>query len=343
MNKALVSIITPCYNGSKFVHRLLDSILIQSYPFIEMYLIDDGSTDDTALIIKSYIDKFESKGYLLNYIYQENSGQSVALNKGLKLFQGEFLTWPDSDDFYASNCAIETMVRSLEKTNDNVSMVRSSVNLLDETSLMNLGFLGKNVLNKEEVNLFEDSFFERRNFWFQPISYMVKSKYVIELIKDRDIYTNKDAGQNWQILLPLLYNHKCCLLDVFLCNVLVRSNSHSKGSYDTFDKINIRNMAHEKTLINTLDRMFFLTAGVKDSYIKKAKEKYQRLRFELSKQHMKNKSLIKVYNNMREKHPHIVTLNDTFFYIISYIPFLLHIVICKNKILNRIKWLYVKN
>ena len=50
--KGLVSIITPCYNGEKYVHRLLDSILIQDYPLIEMFVIDDGSTDASWHIIQ---------------------------------------------------------------------------------------------------------------------------------------------------------------------------------------------------------------------------------------------------------------------------------------------------
>ena len=47
----LVSIITPCYNSGGFLHRLLDSILIQNYPFIEMYAVDDGSIDNTKEVI----------------------------------------------------------------------------------------------------------------------------------------------------------------------------------------------------------------------------------------------------------------------------------------------------
>jgi glycosyltransferase involved in cell wall biosynthesis len=336
MNK-LVSIITPCYNGSTFIHRLLDSIYNQSYPQIEMFIIDDGSTDDSAAIIKSYIPKFEFKGYSLTYIYQENAGQSVAVNKGLKLFTGEYLTWPDSDDFYASDEAIAQMVVALEESSNEVTVVRSSVKLLDETTLKEIGFLGKNDVNKQKVDLFDDSVFESRNFWFQPISYMVKSKFVVELIKDRDIYTNKDAGQNWQILLPLFYNRKCYLLDAFLCNVLVRSNSHSKGSYATFEKINRRNGAHEQTLLNTLQRIEFVSEAVKYDYLKKAEEKYQKVKFELAKRYYKSSIVKDIYRNMESKYPLIITQSDKNFYLISHVPLLLNVVILKDKIINKLK------
>ena len=85
MSQDLVSILTPCYNTGKYIHRLLDSVLSQTYSAIEMIVVDDGSTDNSKDIIKSYIPKFEARGYELKYLYQENSGQSVAIQKGLHL------------------------------------------------------------------------------------------------------------------------------------------------------------------------------------------------------------------------------------------------------------------
>ena len=70
--KGLVSIVTPCYNTGAILHRLFDSILSQDYPSIEMYAINDGSSDNTEDVIKSYIPKFETKGYKLECINQPN-------------------------------------------------------------------------------------------------------------------------------------------------------------------------------------------------------------------------------------------------------------------------------
>ena len=120
----LVSILTPCYNGEKYIWRLLDSVIDQTYPNIEMFVIDDGSTDNSANLIKSYIPKFESKGYSLTYIYQENSGQAGAINTGLKKISGEYLVWPDADDWYNTNTAITDLVEVFENSPDNVGLVR---------------------------------------------------------------------------------------------------------------------------------------------------------------------------------------------------------------------------
>ena len=96
--KKLVSIITPCYNGEKYVDRFLTSVLNQTYNNIELIFVDDGSTDKTKDVVLSFKEQFEKRGYDLIYIYQKNAGQAAAINQGLKVFKGEFLMWIDSDD-----------------------------------------------------------------------------------------------------------------------------------------------------------------------------------------------------------------------------------------------------
>ena len=103
MNKKLVSIISPCYNGEAFASRFFENILEQTYPKIELIFINDGSSDRTEEIAKSYEEKFKQKGYELIYIYQENAGQAAAVNKGLKLFQGDYFMRTDSDDLLDKN------------------------------------------------------------------------------------------------------------------------------------------------------------------------------------------------------------------------------------------------
>lgn len=98
MTKPLVSIITPCYNGEAFLKRYFESILNQTYPNLELIFINDGSTDRTEEIALSYRERLEKRGITYIYEKQENAGQAAALNRGLKLFTGEYLTWPDSDD-----------------------------------------------------------------------------------------------------------------------------------------------------------------------------------------------------------------------------------------------------
>lgn len=89
-----ISVIIPVFNGEKFIAEALDSVLAQTLPAYEIIIIDDGSTDGSAQIIQNaYADK-------VKYIYQENSGVSVARNLGIQLAQGEFIAFIDQDDMY---------------------------------------------------------------------------------------------------------------------------------------------------------------------------------------------------------------------------------------------------
>ena len=116
-NQPLVSIITPCYNGEKFLERYFESILAQTYTNIELIFVNDGSKDCTEKIAMSYSEKLKSKGVQYIYIYQENAGQAAAMNKVLKIFSGKYLAWVDSDDVMTAE-SIKRKVAFLEKNPD---------------------------------------------------------------------------------------------------------------------------------------------------------------------------------------------------------------------------------
>ena len=90
-----VSIIAPIYNSSKYLEKCLDSIINQTYPDIEIILINDGSTDNSLDIIKKYQEK--NKNIILYNI--ENHGQGYARNLGIKKCQGDYIMFVDSDDY----------------------------------------------------------------------------------------------------------------------------------------------------------------------------------------------------------------------------------------------------
>lgn len=71
MDEPLVSLITPCFNGEKFISRYLESVLNQAYKNLELFLIDDGSTDDTKKIIDLYKNRLDRRGIKNWYIYQK--------------------------------------------------------------------------------------------------------------------------------------------------------------------------------------------------------------------------------------------------------------------------------
>jgi hypothetical protein len=101
----LVSIVIPCYNSARYLAESLESAVAQSYPKIEIIVVDDGSSDATSSIAQSYPVK---------YIYQENSGISAARNAGTLRSKGKYLVFLDSDDRLLPT-AVETGVRLLEE------------------------------------------------------------------------------------------------------------------------------------------------------------------------------------------------------------------------------------
>ncbi|MDN7246931.1 glycosyltransferase [Planococcus shenhongbingii] len=91
----LVSIIVPVYNAENYLHKSIDSLLNQTYPAIELILVNDGSIDSSGEICESYA----KKDIRVKVIHQPNTGPSAARNRGMKEAGGEFLQFTDSDDF----------------------------------------------------------------------------------------------------------------------------------------------------------------------------------------------------------------------------------------------------
>lgn len=255
MEKKLISVLTPCYNTGAYIHRLLDSILHQTWPAIEMYCIDDGSTDNTREVIEQYIPQFEAKRYSLHYVYQENSGQSVAINNALKWVKGDYLVWPDSDDFYATDNALERMVMALENSPKEFAMVRTQENALEDGSFVVMDILGRNAKEQADKSLFYDCLLSSNGFYFCSGAYMVDFKTLKEVIPNLDIYTDRRAGQNWQLLLPILWKYRCLTILEPLYNVVQRKQSHSRCKYISWEEKDVKLRMYETTLTETLHRM----------------------------------------------------------------------------------------
>lgn len=91
----LVSIVVPVYNCEKYLKRCIESLLGQTYPYIEIILVNDGSTDDSLKISKEYEEKY----FHISVIDQKNQGVSVARNAGIHFSSGVYIGFVDSDDY----------------------------------------------------------------------------------------------------------------------------------------------------------------------------------------------------------------------------------------------------
>lgn len=105
MNKEIVSIIIPVYNVEKYIENCIESIVNQTYKNIEIILVDDGSTDKSG----SICDKFSKIDNRISVIHKTNGGLSSARNNGLKVCNGKYVTFIDSDDWIKKDF-VETML-----------------------------------------------------------------------------------------------------------------------------------------------------------------------------------------------------------------------------------------
>ena len=104
-----VSIVIPVYNGERYVRFAIDSALAQTYKNLEIIVVNDGSTDKTDEIVKSYGNK-------IRYIKKENGGVSSALNLAIRKMKGDYFSWLSHDDTYEPN-KVEEEIEYLIKNN----------------------------------------------------------------------------------------------------------------------------------------------------------------------------------------------------------------------------------
>lgn len=89
----LVSVVIPTYNRASVICRTIDNVLEQTYPNVEVIIVDDGSTDDTEEKLRAYANR-------IRIIRQPNAGPSAARNRGIEAARGEFIALQDSDDLW---------------------------------------------------------------------------------------------------------------------------------------------------------------------------------------------------------------------------------------------------
>lgn len=109
----LVSVIVPCYNQAQYLEDALQSVLEQTYPTWECIIVNDGSTDNSEEIAKTWTERDPR----FSYVFQKNKGLSNARNKGLIIAKGNYIQFLDSDDFLCP-----------EKFKSSIEIIKSSIN-----------------------------------------------------------------------------------------------------------------------------------------------------------------------------------------------------------------------
>ena len=91
--RPLVSVVIPVFNGEKFLRDAVESVLAQKYSPLEIIIVDDGSTDGTASVARSFTET-------VRYLHQANSGPAAARNRGIERAKGSLIAFADADDLW---------------------------------------------------------------------------------------------------------------------------------------------------------------------------------------------------------------------------------------------------
>lgn len=116
-----VSIITPLYNSEKYIQKCIDSVLNQTYTNWELIIVNDGSTDRSYQIAKTYADKYDS----ITLINQKNKGAATSRNVGFAHSKGSYIQYLDSDDILDKN-KIEIQMKKMRSLGNPEDVVVSS-------------------------------------------------------------------------------------------------------------------------------------------------------------------------------------------------------------------------
>lgn len=213
----LISLIVPFYNCEKYIEECIKSLINQDYDNIEIILINDGSTDLSREIAKRYAEKDKR----IRVVEQENSGVSVARNKGMELAKGEYIAFVDADDFIEKNyisflyglitnnnvdISVSLGIRKFDKygrekkTKEQMqqSIILDKIKATEELLYYNIGvqpfnkLISRNLINKNNIK-FEESIAYGEDFIFN-IDCFINANAVA--VGDKIIYNYRVDNEN---------------------------------------------------------------------------------------------------------------------------------------------------
>jgi glycosyltransferase involved in cell wall biosynthesis len=245
-----ITVIMPAYNSGLYIKEAIDSILNQSFFDFELLIIDDGSTDNTVKIIKSYTDK------RIRLVQNEkNFGITKTRNRGLKENKSDYLAFLDSDDMALPH-RLEKQLNFLEKNTD-FGMVGSYVKTIDSAGKLT-GVAWKNNLPPEKIS----SILLFRNYFTQS-AIMIRKEAIpeegygpFEPTEDFDLWIK--ISQKWKV-----WN---------LPDYLVKYRIHEKGASKT--KMDAQNKSLNFILINQLENLK-IKPTIEELYIHRINGKYE--------------------------------------------------------------------
>jgi glycosyltransferase involved in cell wall biosynthesis len=228
-HSSLVSVIIPTYNAEKFIERTLNSVISQTYLNIEVLVVDDGSQDRTAEVVKAIAQK-DSRIILLQ---QENAGVAAARNLAIEKSRGEYIAPIDADDiWYPQN--LEKQVQCMLQADSSVGVVYSWSVDIDEEDRLTGGFYNSNLQGKIRAALVYKYFIGNASSSLIRRACFEKVGGYNRHLKEQ----NAQGCEDWEIYLRIAKHYQFRVVPEFLvgyrqitssmsCNDELMAKSHS--------------------------------------------------------------------------------------------------------------------
>jgi alpha-1,3-rhamnosyltransferase len=226
----LVSVISVCYNHAKYVLETLDSIKNQTYPNIELIIMDDSSIDNSVEVIKSWINKND---YDCQFIaHQKNQGLCKTLNEAINFISGVYVQIISCDDILNSN-KIKLQIELFNNLSSAYGVIHTDLNYINEKS----EFIDR-AKSRQRSN-FKDEFYYKlieSNKIAAP-TLLYKYQSILDVGKFDERYSFEDLD----ILLKLSKKYKIAYLDKCLLNYRILDTSlyRTRGIKGTLDRVKI--------------------------------------------------------------------------------------------------------
>ena len=219
-----VSVIIPVFNTKKYLRECLDSVVNQTLKDIEIILIDDGSTDGSAEICKSYLS--DSR---VSYYYKKNEGPAAARRYGVERANGEYIGFVDSDDRVELNMC-EVMYASGVRENADVVMCNEFINDKKCSILMENCVLSKNDIERKILPDFfakktDDTYQMGVTVWWHVYTKIFRRQFIEKsgLCFDTQLYSGEDFLYSLKSL--CLAEKLVCIFDAHCYHYMIRSSS----------------------------------------------------------------------------------------------------------------------
>ena len=245
----LLSVIVPIYNAEPYLEKCIHSIMNQTYHYIEIILVDDGSTDSSLSICKKYKD-LDSR---IEIIHQENAGVVKARKSGLQIAKGQYVTYVDSDDWIESNMFEEMMAYIGEK---NADIVTSCCKRDYETySIADYDMIPEGIYEGEKLRkVLASGLIDIETFYRTGISVYLWGKiFDVDLLKvyQSAVDDRISLGEDIACLLPCILNaRKVVVTKRCMYHYCIRNNSMTSSPVEwesmeiLFDFLNRKMMEH---------------------------------------------------------------------------------------------------